>query len=83
IDIGLAVLLLKNDVAIRTVRRRQRRSAPRSLPLAVFRLRRRRHAGGMPANPENARKASRELFAIRLKAPEHKGCGASEGLRFL
>ncbi|MFO6374031.1 hypothetical protein ACLBYN_16210, partial [Pseudomonas aeruginosa] len=39
--------------------------------------------GGMPANPENARKASRELFAIRLKATEHKGCGASEGLRFL
>ncbi|ARI01459.1 hypothetical protein CSB85_2247 [Pseudomonas aeruginosa] len=37
----------------------------------------------MPANPENARKASRELFAIRLKAPEYKGCGASEGLRFL
>ncbi|RCH04089.1 hypothetical protein CSC36_2121 [Pseudomonas aeruginosa] len=37
----------------------------------------------MPANPENARKASCELFAIRLKAPEYKGCGTSEGLRFL
>ncbi|MGA4817491.1 hypothetical protein ACPA9J_33935, partial [Pseudomonas aeruginosa] len=39
------------------------------------------HAGAAPANPENARKASRELFAIRLKAGT-QGLRRPEGLVF-